>query len=275
MTGTGMQDMSQWPPPQLVVVKRRRHKILIVVLAVLLFSVACYGAANIYALLYPSDAGSTTMNANFNPEWVYEVKTDLEPSASTSFYTNEDEAINHSEAMIEDAGLPLLSSEVFRFETGEALAIYYMGENREGKKGVVGYYFAKRDNRISSLLRTTYVGCKPLQTVPLLVDYDYYDLGDQVSYYVNNQIVLYKTGDFTWANGGKPTYMGVTQDEAVFNLTVSGVAPTEVVTAYIGEEKYYIWYFIGTDFAQILEDSDINWGSYNLNQVTAALDIKY
>lgn len=80
----------------------------------------------------------------------------------------------------------------------------------------------------------------------------------------DEMLAFYFTNDATGKkildNNGGGFYWGLTDDKRIFNLTVDGVSPTEIIEHEMDGEKIYLWYFtnLNVDY-QNLEKLDIKY----------------
>lgn len=186
-------------------------------------------------------------------------------------FSSIDEALANSSYReeLESDSVLNLSDEVLRFEDENAATVFYFAENSVGNELFLGYIFDK-DTRGYSELRYILFNLVD-ENDPGPYTYENEDL-------VANTIVLQAVQwqGYARANDGKPTYIGVLEDESVYELRILGEAPTEIIKTEYEGQTYYIWYYEGNDFRQALIDDPVfDFSNFTHAEVIEVLAISF
>jgi len=251
--------------------RSRKRFVIRAVIAILVLCVLCCVANLLFITLYPHSPRNTSNSMSevtFSDEQVFGDDT------TSVCYPTIEEAIKNGDPEIEEGvSVRRTSEELFRFEDEDAATVYFFGENSDGAGALLGYIFDKKDNEYSKLLFIRFTAFDPAIYSTLFFKYTY-SADEEIAFYIEHVEAI--PHEYSRANDGQPTYIGVTQNEDIYNLRILGEAPTEILTFYNGDERYYIWYYIGTDYRPVLKaDPDFTYADFTLGQIIDILDIHF
>jgi hypothetical protein len=178
---------------------------------------------------------------------------------------------NHEQS-IQRASEPVLT-----LSDDDATTVYYLDmcsdpdqATRRSGVNLTGYIF---DNNNGQYSNVRYITRDPTQWSEATFGPSY-DESDKVAESIIYEATEYKV--FSRCNNGQATYVGFSDNPDVNQLSIGGVAPTKVVSANVDGKTYYVWYYSGTDFRQILlNDKDFSFTSSTYAQVEQILQISF
>ena len=182
-----------------------------------------------------------------------------------SFYNNIIEALKNADLGEKGAMPNVTESDIIKQIDGEKNTVLFIKEKCDNKE--------KNDQVSILLLRRKSNGNNTLYSDPLSkrkatwADYKmaldrYYSqdhetsLKKMVAFHLSGGII----GKYNLDENGGFVHWGITNDKRIYNLTIDGIAPTEIIEHEMDGEKIYLWYY---------RHLDIDY--YNMDK----LDIKY
>jgi hypothetical protein len=269
------KTLSSYPPPSgppviPVPYKKRSRTIAVVLIAVISALLLCCVGFYFLVIQRPSSPREIPITAY----WAPGVDNTFFNSENTGeYYPSIKEALEHS-SYDEQSSVIRTSKEVFRFEDENSATVYCFGRNGAGDELLAGYLFDMKDGQYSRLLFIRVAMLDLDKSSSSFLQNLVYQEDELAAYYIN--ITTFVPEEYARSNNGQPTYLGITQDENIKNLRILGKAPTKIITVAHEDKTYYIWYYIGTDFRQVLlDDPNFTFTEYTYGQIIEILDIYF
>ena len=195
----------------------------------------------------------------------YEYKNDLE----LKYYNTIEEAISHKEILDKTAEASESAIlKIMQLENEEAYIVCAEKDGSVSGQSIYWYKLKIKDGKYSQ----PYDYSGTVSNMKKMPPYRY-DFDDYIS-----QIVVWSIAspqyDIQTDSGDSIYIFGWDNKDEVYGLTINGVKPNDIIEYELGGKSYYYFEYMRSDFVQLLFDK-VNFGSYTLQQISDAIEIKY
>ena len=227
----------------------------------------------IFVIIRGSDVSDVTSSISINKTIIqdsvsedqessnYEYKNDMK----LTYYDTVEEAISHKE-ILEASESAILK--IMQLENEEAYIVCAEKDECVSGQAIYWYKLKITDGKYSQPYDYSFTISNMKKMPPYRYDFDDYISQIVVWSIVSPQYLIQTDcGDsiyiFGWDN-----------KEEVYGLTINGVKPNDIIEYELGGKTYYYFEYMRSDFIQLLFNK-VNFGSYTLQQVSDAIEIKY
>jgi hypothetical protein len=231
----------------------------------------------IFVIIRGIDASNVTSSISINKTIIqdsvsedqessnYEYKNDMK----LTYYDTVEEAISNKEMLektTETSESVILK--ILQLENEEAYIVCAEKDECVSGQAIYWYKLKITDGKYSQPYDYSFTISNMKKMPPYRYDFDDYISQIVVWSIVSPQYLIQTDcGDsiyiFGWDN-----------KEEVYGLTINGVKPNDIIEYELGGKTYYYFEYMRSDFIQLLFNK-VNFGSYTLQQVSDAIEIKY
>ena len=130
-------------------------------------------------------------------------------------------------------------NELVKWEDDDAVTSVFCAESDDDEMIRV-YTFEKKDGKYSNCIRMYAYELKNMITAKALINKAELDFDEQIALDLMSSIWLNQA---SYANDGVMIPYGLTDNEDIYNLTIMGEEPTDIISFDYNGKTYYFWYF--------------------------------